>query len=181
MGESKIEWTDTTWNPVIGCARVSEGCRHCYAEQQAERIVRMSAGRGQPTPYEGLVEIGPKGARWTGEARFLPSRLVEPLRWTRPRRVFVNSMSDLFHEDVSFEEIAALQGIPSTIEGAPLQLAGTRTQIATHIGNAVPVGAARGIGERMLVALMESEFSAFSLAGGGGLEVWVEPEERAAC
>jgi protein gp37 len=97
--KTKIEWTDATWNPIRGCSRVSEGCRHCYAERVAARF----SGPGQP--YEGLAilkrEPGEETAgdpRWTGEVRFIPELLNQPLRWKRPRRIFVNSMSDLFHE-----------------------------------------------------------------------------------
>jgi protein gp37 len=106
MGDrTKISWTDTTWNPVRGCSRVSEGCRHCYAERVAVRF----SGKGRA--YEGLVRIGKQsrgiGARgpmrrvpigWNGVVRLVPERLADPLKWKRPRRIFVNSMSDLFHE-----------------------------------------------------------------------------------
>lgn len=114
-----IQWTDATWNPSIGCRRVSRGCEACYAEKQAKRIVAMSRGRGERSPYEDVVqmvkspvsgELNPK-ARWNGRAVFLPGRLDQPLRWKRPRRVFVNSMSDLFHEDLTFEQIAAVFGV----------------------------------------------------------------------
>ena len=91
-----IQWTDATWNPLRGCSRISEGCRNCYAETVASRF----SGPGQP--YEGLAKDG----RWTREVRFVPHMLDQPLRWTRPRRIFVNSMSDLFHENVPDEWIA---------------------------------------------------------------------------
>lgn len=98
-----IEWTDATWNPVRGCSRVSEGCRHCYAETVAARF----SGEGQP--YHGLARRRSDGTpQWTGEVRLVPEHLADPLRWTRPRRVFVNSMSDLFHERLTNEEIAAV-------------------------------------------------------------------------
>lgn len=85
-----IEWTDETWNPIVGCSAVSPGCDHCYAE-------RESAGRLRNVPvYQGLTEDG----KWTGQVRFIPERLDQPLRWKRPRRIFVNSMSDLFHPEV---------------------------------------------------------------------------------
>ena len=99
---TSIEWTDCTWNCVRGCARVSKGCEHCYAEGVARRF----AGPGQP--YEGLVRLGKDGkprAQWNGEVRFVPEKLAEPLSWRKPRRVFVNSMSDLFHEGLTFEQI----------------------------------------------------------------------------
>lgn len=100
MGDkSTIEWTDATWNPVRGCSRVSEGCRNCYAERVAARF----SGPGQA--YEGLAEMTPSGPRWTGEVRLIEERLEDPLRWKKPRRIFVNSMSDLFHESLSDEAI----------------------------------------------------------------------------
>lgn len=81
---SRIEWTDATWNPVTGCTKVSPGCAHCYAETLAERF-RGVYGH----PYERGFDL-----------TLRPERLDTPLSWKRPRRVFVNSMSDLFHEDV---------------------------------------------------------------------------------
>lgn len=79
-----IEWTDSTWNPVRGCTKISPGCKHCYALTFAERW------RGIPGhPYEQGFDL-----------RLVPEKLEEPLKWKRPRRIFVNSMSDLFHEGV---------------------------------------------------------------------------------
>jgi protein gp37 len=84
---SAIEWTEATWNPVTGCTKVSPGCAHCYAETFAERW------RGLPGhPYEQGFDL-----------RLWPSRLEQPLRWKRPRMIFVNSMSDLFHPEIPFE------------------------------------------------------------------------------
>ena len=103
--ETKIQWTDRTWNPVRGCARVSPGCEHCYAERVAYRF------NGEGQPYEGLTVLGKKGPRWSGEARFIPSALGEPSKWRKPQRIFVNSMSDLFHDDVTNEQIAAVFGV----------------------------------------------------------------------
>lgn len=92
---TKIEWTERTWNPVRGCSLVSPGCTNCYAMGQAHRF----SGAGKP--YEGLtrkrVSLGPV---WTGEVRLVREALGEPLSWRKPSRVFVNSMSDLFHEGV---------------------------------------------------------------------------------
>lgn len=108
MGDQRnggIAWTEETWNPLRGCSRVSEGCRNCYAETVAKRF----SGPGQP--YEGLISTGEKGARWSGTVRLVAEKLGEPLRWKRPRRVFVNSMSDLFHESVAFETIDAIFGV----------------------------------------------------------------------
>ncbi|MCA1811426.1 MAG: phage Gp37/Gp68 family protein [Halobacteriales archaeon] len=99
---TSIEWTDATWNPLRGCTAVSEGCRNCYAAGQAARF------SGPGLPYEGLAKFTPQGPRWTGEVRLVPEHLEDPLRWRKPRRVFVNSMSDLFHPAVSNEFISCV-------------------------------------------------------------------------
>lgn len=110
MGEKTgISWTDATWNPTRGCSRVSEGCRNCYAEVQAARIVRM--GKGKPTAYDGLVKLVGGEPRWTGDVRLVPDQLSWPLRKRKPLRIFVNSMSDLFHESLTNEQIAAVFGV----------------------------------------------------------------------
>lgn len=90
-----IEWTDETWNCLRGCTRVSPGCQKCYAERQALRF----GGAGMP--YEGLVKISNGHPQWTGEVLEVSDSLDKPLRWRQPKRIFVNSMSDCFHEDVS--------------------------------------------------------------------------------
>src|SRR5215203_3350565 len=88
---SAIEWTDATWNPVRGCIKISPGCKHCYAETFAERF------RGVPGhAYERGFDV-----------RLVPEKLNEPLRWARSRRIFVNSMSDLFQDDIPDEYITA--------------------------------------------------------------------------
>lgn len=105
---STIEWCDVTWNPVVGCSRVSSGCDNCYAIGVAARNLC--------TQHRGLTKIRPKdadrpGADWTGEVRTLPAKLVDPLKWRKPRRIFVNSMSDLFHDQVPWEFAAAVLGV----------------------------------------------------------------------
>lgn len=100
-----IQWTDETWNPVRGCSRVSDGCTNCYAMGQAHRF----SGPGKP--YEGLTTIRRGKVDWAGKARLVPEMLAAPLKWKKPRRIFVNSMSDLFHDSLSFEEIAAVFGV----------------------------------------------------------------------
>lgn len=92
---SPIEWTDATWNPVRGCTKISPGCARCYAETFAERW------RGIPGhPYEHGFDL-----------RLVPKKLDEPLGWRRPRKIFVNSMSDLFHEGVPDEYILAVADV----------------------------------------------------------------------
>lgn len=90
--QSKIEWTEATWNPVRGCLKISPGCKHCYAETFAERFRNVS---GHPYEY-GFTP------------RLVPEKLVEPLRWETPRSIFVNSMSDLFQDAVPDEYIVAV-------------------------------------------------------------------------
>ena len=83
MGDKTgIEWTDATWNPVIGCTRVSEGCRNCYAERQAIRI--------QGYHDAGVIQHTDSGPRWTGKMAMLAKKLEDPLSWKKPRKVFVN-------------------------------------------------------------------------------------------
>lgn len=95
---TRIEWTDTTWNPVTGCDKVSAGCEHCYAETIANRFAGTAAF--------------PNGFAVT----LHPDRLAQPLRWRRPRMVFVNSMSDLFHTQVPTEFIAKVFAVMATAE-----------------------------------------------------------------
>lgn len=102
---SKIEWTDATWNPVAGCERVSPGCANCYAVPLVYRMGFNPNAKIQAANV-GLVEKQENGKlNWTGEIRTLPDRLAIPLHWKEPRRVFVNSLSDLFHKDVPQEFI----------------------------------------------------------------------------
>lgn len=92
---SSIEWTDATWNPARGCTKISPGCAHCYAEVFAERF------RGVPGhPYERGFDL-----------RLVPDKLAEPFRWKKPNMIFVNSMSDLFHEGVSDDYIIEVSNV----------------------------------------------------------------------
>lgn len=95
---STIEWTDATWNPVRGCTKISDGCKHCYAETFAERF-RGVKGH----PYEQGFDL-----------RLVPEKLAEPLRWRNPKMIFVNSMSDLFHENVPEEYVVAVAKVMVT-------------------------------------------------------------------
>ena len=104
--KTAIEWTSATWNPLIGCTRVSRGCEHCYAERAAWRMA------GQPgSPYKRVVRLRNGRPGWTGDVELVEKLLDLPLRWRTPRRIFVNSMSDLFHEKVKDEWIARIFGI----------------------------------------------------------------------
>ena len=99
---SAIEWTEETWNPIIGCSKIAQGCKNCYAEVMATRIAGMSSPLGDI--YRRIIRDG----RWNGRTLFLPQRLHIPIKRKKPTTFFVNSMSDLFHPDVSYGEIAVI-------------------------------------------------------------------------
>ena len=113
MGDrSAIEWTNATWNPVVGCSVVSPGCTRCYAMRMAARLARMGVAR-----YAGLTADTKAGPVWTGAVRAAPDETIaQPLRWLRPRRVFVTSTGDLFHPAVPF---ALAMRIWAVMEAAP--------------------------------------------------------------
>lgn len=94
--KTSIEWTDATWNPITGCSRVSKGCENCYAERLAATRLRDHPSRAGLTDANG---------RWNGKLRFNADWLAQPLRWRRPRKVFVAAHGDLFHEAVPDEWI----------------------------------------------------------------------------
>lgn len=98
--KTKIEWTDRTWNPIRGCSPVSPGCANCYAARMALRLESIGDKR-----YQGLAELRGKVPVFTGKLDFDGDTLQKPLRTTKPSMWFVNSMSDLFHEDIPFETI----------------------------------------------------------------------------
>jgi protein gp37 len=130
---SSIEWTDATWNPVRGCTKISPGCKHCYAERFAERF------RGVPGhPFEQGFDL-----------RVIPAKLEEPLRWKKAQRIFVNSMSDLFHREVPFEYIQKVFDVMNranwhqyqilTKRGERIEELGPKLQWAPHIWMGVSV------------------------------------------
>ena len=108
---TKIEWADATWNPIRGCSRVSEGCRHCYAEI----VAALDAAPGGA--YEGLIA---RGGQWNGNITVVEDVIEQPLRWTRPRKIFVNSMSDLFHENLPFEIVDRLFAVMAICAAADI-------------------------------------------------------------
>lgn len=134
MGDrTTIEWTEASWNPVRGCSIVSPGCTNCYAMRQAHR----HAGAGGA--YAHLTKMTKGGPVWTGRVRMVPDAYDAPLRWKKPRRIFVNSMSDLFHEGIDFEHIAALFGVMASAPQHTFQILTKRPQRAREffewIGN----------------------------------------------
>lgn len=105
---TKINWTDETWNPIIGCSKISIGCDNCYGEKMAHRLANINTtsyylhvvkGSNYGTP---MAQTYPK---WNGRTHFVESQLEKPGKWKKPRKIFVCSMSDLFHEDNSFDDI----------------------------------------------------------------------------
>jgi protein gp37 len=122
---TKIEWTDETWNPTRGCSRVSEGCRNCYAERQA---ARNFPGLKSPTTGESFAVLTDSGPHWTGKVELIESKLLEPLHWKKPRRVFVNSMSDLFHEALPDRDIAKVFEVMIAAERQTFQVLTKRPQ-----------------------------------------------------
>lgn len=116
MGDKTgIEWTDATWNPTTGCDKVSPGCDNCYALKQAKRLKAM----GQPD-YQ--TDGDPTSSGPGFGLAMHPHRLDQPLRWARPRRIFVNSMSDLFHKDVTDEFIAQVFAVMARAEQHTFQI-----------------------------------------------------------
>jgi protein gp37 len=101
MAETSIEWTDATWNPVAGCTILTAGCTNCYAMRMAARLDAMGMEK-----YRGLTRKSGGRAKWTGKISLDHRSLSIPASWSKPRRVFVNSMSDLFHSDVPAKFIA---------------------------------------------------------------------------
>lgn len=110
---SKIEWTGKTWNPVVGCDKISAGCKNCYAIRMAYRLMHNPKMAGK---YQGTAMKTAGGElNWTGKINTLPDTLTLPMTWTKPTMVFVNSMSDLFHEAIPFEFISAVFSVMSDI------------------------------------------------------------------
>jgi protein gp37 len=106
MAETSIEWTDATWNPVAGCTVLTAGCTNCYAMRMAARLDAMGTKK-----YRGLTRKSGKRAVWTGKIRLDHASLDAPKAWSKPRKVFVNSMSDLFHDDVPVDFIAKVWAV----------------------------------------------------------------------
>jgi protein gp37 len=111
MADTSIEWTDATWNPVAGCTVISPGCTNCYAMRMAARLDAMGMEK-----YRALTRKSGGRPVWTGKVRVDQAALAIPMKWKKPRRIFVNSMSDLFHENVPAEFVrqvwTAMQATP---------------------------------------------------------------------
>jgi protein gp37 len=106
MADTAIEWTDVTWNPVAGCSVMSPGCTNCYAMRMAARLDAMGLQK-----YRALTRKSGRRAVWTGKIRLDQAALAIPTQWGKPRRIFVNSMSDLFHDGVPIAFIAKVWSV----------------------------------------------------------------------
>lgn len=128
---SKIEWTERTWNPTVGCTKISPGCKNCYAETMAHRLKAM----GTPGYEDGFT------------LKILPSRLEEPLKRKTPTTYFVNSMSDLFHEDIPFEFIEQVISIIEKADWHTFQILTKRADRMEHFfqNRSVPTNAWLGV------------------------------------
>ncbi len=147
---SKIEWTEVTWNPVTGCTKISPGCKHCYAERMSKRLRAMAAARG-----------GQKVDKYRNgfSVTVHESSLEEPLRWKQPRLVFVNSMSDLFHESVPEAFIESVFAVMNRAARHTFQVLTKRPERAARLS-----GGLRWTPNIQLGASIESE----SLLGRAG-------------
>lgn len=125
-----ITWTDETWNPIRGCRRVNTDCENCYAE-------RLAATRLSQSPaYRGLAVLTPDGPRWTGQVVLDQKTLPAPLRWQRPRLIFVNAMSDLFYEDLTDDQIDQVVAVMALARRHTFQVLTKRpARMATYLAD----------------------------------------------
>jgi len=138
VAETQIEWTDATWNPVAGCSIVTAGCTHCYAMEMSKRLEAMGVEK-----YAGLTRKTGRRTVWNGVVREDREALSIPLRWRKPRKIFVNSMSDLFHEQVSDDFILDVWQIMRETPHHNYQILTKRPErmadlVASKIGEVLP-------------------------------------------
>jgi protein gp37 len=134
MTETSIEWTDVTWNPVAGCTVISPGCTNCYAMRMAARLEAMPVQK-----YKGLTRRSGGRAVWTGKIRLDHKSLDVPKRWLKPKKIFVNSMSDLFHEAVPLVFIARVWNVMADTPQHTYQILTKRPDRMAEICNQLPV------------------------------------------
>src|SRR6266481_1556509 len=134
MADTSIEWTDATWNPVAGCTVVSPGCTNCYAMRMAARLDAMGMDK-----YRGLTRKSGGRAIWTGKVRLDQKALVIPASWKKPRRIFVNSMSDLFHENVPAEFVAQVWAVMEATPQHTYQVLTKRADRMASITSTLPL------------------------------------------
>jgi protein gp37 len=108
---TKIEWTELTWNPIVGCSKVSAGCQNCYAEKMAGRLANMGKVQYQQVVNKKTGRRQGYLSRWNGKVAFYENAIEKPLHWKKPRMIFVCSMGDLFHKSVPFEWIDRVMAV----------------------------------------------------------------------
>jgi protein gp37 len=128
--KTDIEWATDVWNPIVGCSKVSPGCANCYAERMANRLAHNPA-----TPeYADTIRDG----RWSGKLVVIDDKWDDPLRWRKPRRVFVNSMSDLFHKDVPLWYIITLFDVMRIAERHTFMILTKRAERMAEVMRSIP-------------------------------------------
>lgn len=133
MTETSIEWTDATWNPLVGCTVISPGCTNCYAMRMAGRLARMGMIK-----YDGTTRRSGTRDVWTGLVRLDERALIAPHAWKAPRQVFVNSMSDLFHENVGSDVIARVWDVMAATPRHTYQILTKRAERLAEIVPTLP-------------------------------------------
>lgn len=170
----KIEWSEHQWNPLAGCTMVSPGCTNCYAMKMAHRF------KGVHPKYEGTTKVTDGGkVIWTGRINLDEKALMEPLSWKKPRRMFVNSMSDLFHESVPFEFIDKVFAVMALTPHITYMVLTKRPErMAEYFGNGVRVASIFWEREARLIA--KERFQSFpDLLPNVWLGTTVENQEQA--
>ncbi|MBY0510467.1 MAG: phage Gp37/Gp68 family protein [Rhodospirillaceae bacterium] len=128
MADTQIEWTDATWNPVVGCSIISAGCTNCYAMEMARRLEAMGMAK-----YRGLTRKSGKRSIWKGIVKEDHSSLNIPLSWKKSKKIFVNSMSDLFHDNVSDDFILKIWGVMKATPHHHYQILTKRPERMAHL------------------------------------------------
>jgi protein gp37 len=134
MADTSIEWTDMTWNPVAGCTVISPGCTNCYAMRMAARLDAMGVAK-----YRGLTRRSGGKAKWTGIVHLDSASLPMPLHWKKPRMVFVNSMSDLFHERVPDAFVVQVWHVMAKASKHTFQILTKRPDRMAHLTKDLPL------------------------------------------
>lgn len=134
MAESSIEWTDATWNPIAGCSVISPGCTNCYAMRMAARLEKMGQEK-----YVGTTRRSGRRDVWTGKIAVDEKAILAPLDWRSPRRVFVNSMSDLFHEAVPEEAIRRIWHTMARTRRHTYQILTKRPERMAELSKSLPL------------------------------------------
>lgn len=161
-----ISWTDATWNPIVGCSRCSPGCDNCYAIGVAHR--------GLAAQHRGLTIRSDRGLDWTGEIRYVPEVLDKPMRWRRPRHIFVNSLSDLFHPDLAVEVVAKVFAVMALAQRHRFQVLTKRARNLRRLLTSSSFWQLVSVEIRALADDPERLRDAVDLAGSGVLpNVWL--------